>query len=353
MEHSLYIRAALGQKTERFPIWMMRQAGRYMREYQNIRKHYPLVEMFKTPEIVAKVTLQPITAFGMDAAILFSDILVIPDALGLGLNFIENQGPVFSRPIETMAQIDALDLNCLHERLEYVYTSIRLTQAQLKPLNIPLIGFAGGPFTVASYCVGSGKGHDLNTVLKFYFSQPHLMHRFLDVIADATILYLNRQIMAGVDAIQLFESWMSVLSRELFIELALPYLKKVIEGIQRPSHVPITLFGLANSVFYPLLMDLDIQVIGFDSKAHLPEMRKAIPYQFAIQGHLDPYFLLAPHSILKSQVSKLLDSMQGSSGYIFNLGHGVMPEVPEENVLRVVEQVKAFQNDLETSLCVL
>jgi uroporphyrinogen decarboxylase len=291
-------------------------------------------EVMATPELACEVTLQPIHAFGMDAAIIFSDILTIPDAFGLGLDFPENKGPVFQRLIQRKADVDNLDLSLIKEKLHYVAEAIRLAKGELK--ETPLLGFSGAPFTLASYMVG----RNLEEFMKIVFTDLPMIHSLLDKLSYAVADYINLQIKAGADAIQIFDSWSSVLSWSYFQELSLPYLKKTLTLVHNPEKVPITLFGTSYSVFYPLLQDLGIQAISFDSKASLPAIRPLVPSHIALQGNLDPHFLLAPKSILKEQTELLLNGMKGKNGFIFNLGHGVMPAVPEENVKFVVDLVK-------------
>jgi len=342
VSQSLYIRTARCQQTERFPVWMMRQAGRYMSAYQQIRQKHSLMQMFRNPDIVAEVTLQPIRAFGMDAAILFSDILVVPDALGLGLSFVDNQGPCFAKPIQSMDDVQSLEPEKILEKLDYVMQGIALTKKGLEayaPIT-PLIGFAGAPFTVASYIVGNGKGHSLPEFMKIMLSAPEMIHALLHKIAEATILYVNKQIEAGVDAIQFFDSWTNVLSLTFFKELALPYLKKVIAAIHNPKKIPIAVFGLANSVFYPFLQESGATVIGFDSHADMRVMRQAITPAIAIQGNLDPHLLYAPRKVLEDTVLSMLISMRNSRGFIFNLGHGIFPDIQEDQIRCVVDLVK-------------
>ncbi len=337
MRTSLYLKAARAEAVDRPPVWLMRQAGRYMKSYQAIRKKYTMLEVMRNPELATEVTLQPIKAFGMDAAIIFSDILTVPDALGLELDFPEGQGPVFGHTIKTLKDVENLNPSLISEKLDYVAKAIKLTK---KNLDRPLIGFAGAPFTLASYMVGDGKGHDLTKFMSFAFSNKPILLALLEKLAEASANHLNLQIKAGVDAIQIFDSWSSVLSWGYFQELALPYLKKTISLLQNPKKVPITVFGTGHSVFYPLLQDIGANVISLDSKIDMAIARKEIRPDMAVQGNLDPYFLLAPKKELTLQVKKLLKSMKGQPGFIFNLGHGVLPTVPEENVKLLVSLVQ-------------
>lgn len=335
VQQSPYLKATRGESPPHVPIWMMRQAGRYMQAFRDLRARHSFMKVLKTPELALEVTLQPIRAFGMDAAILFSDILVIADALDCGLEYQDQQGPSISKPIRTMEDIENLPLEYLEERLQYVFEAVKLVKKELEPLGIPLIGFAGAPFTLASYLMG--EKHDLGQFLKTYYTQPELVRSLLEVLTAVTIRYLNALVEAGVDALQIFDSWSNVLNWSLFQQLSSAYLKQIVEGVLRPADLPITLFGTANSVFYPLLIDCGAQVISFDSKIDLGRVKKELPAHLGIQGNLDPYFLLAPRSILTKEVSSILKSMESHPGFIFNLGHGVLPNTPEDNVKLVVE----------------
>lgn len=336
------MKAAKCKEVDHFPIWLMRQAGRYMKVYQKLREKYTMLDLCLTPELACEVTLQPIKAFGFDAAIIFSDILMLPHALGLRVDFHDKTGIHISNPIQKMEDVNRLDIRNIEEKMHFVLKAIELTKKELEPYKTPLIGFAGSPFTVSSYLVGEGQGHDLGKFMRFLFSNFEVVHALMDKLTVATADYLSAQIKAGVDAIQIFDSWSNVLSWGYFKEITLPYLKKVIALTKNPKKVPITLFGTSNSVFYPLLQDIGTDVISFDSKVDILDMRKSVKKNIAVQGNLDPYFLLAPREILHKQALSMLESMQGQLGYIFNLGHGVMPDVPEENVKYLVDLVKSF-----------
>jgi uroporphyrinogen decarboxylase len=340
VHQSLYLQAARGQETTRAPIWMMRQAGRYMQSFRDLRTRHSFMTILRTPELAVEVTLQPIKAFGMDAAILFSDILVIADALDCGLDYIDQQGPVISKPIRHIKDIEKLPLEAIEEKLEYVFKAVKLAKAELAPLGIPLIGFAGAPFTLASYLMGDGVRHDLGQFLKIYYTQPDLVTRLMEVLTKVTTRYLNALIEAGVDALQIFDSWTNVLNWSLFHQLSSTYLRQIIDNLKRPADLPVTVFGTANSVFYPLLEDSGVDVISFDSKISLAHVRSHLPHHLAIQGNLDPYFLLAPRSVLKKEVLSILNSMKFHKGFIFNLSHGVLPSTSEDQVKFVVDLVQ-------------
>lgn len=334
-----YLRAAHCLEVEETPIWMMRQAGRFMASFQKIRQRYSFIELVKTPELATHVTLMPIHAFSMSAAILFSDITVIADALDLGLRYKEGFGPSVERPIQSQQDVDRLVIpDKIEEKLSYVMEAIKMTKQELD--TVPLIGFAGAPFTVMTYLLKDNLSRRPRECMKWILGSHSVVHSFLDTLSCLTASYLNAQIKAGVDAIQLFES--QVLSWSLFTTYALPYLKKVIQRLENPKNIPITLFGTSFTSLYPLLQDIGAHVISFDSRMSILKMRQAIAPHIAVQGNLDPYYLLAPKELLKKEVMAILESMEGQRGFIFNLGHGVFPEVPEDHVKFVVDIVRNF-----------
>lgn len=340
-KESAYLKAARCEEVEHFPVWLMRQAGRYMKVYRKLREKYSMLEIIKSPELACEVTMQPIKAFGLDAAIIFSDILTIPEGLNLGLEFVEGKGPVLAKTIMTQSDVDALDVDLIPGNVDYVIKAIELTKSELR--DIPLIGFAGSPFTVASYMLGGRKRDDLISFMPMVLSNLPMVCALLDKLSTITIRYLDAQIKAGIDAIQIFDSWSNYLSWSMFKELSIPYLRKIIQGLNNPKNIPITVFGTNYSVFYPLLDAIGANVISIDSHADIAVARKSLPKHIAVQGNLDPNFLLGPRELLKEQTLSLLDSMKGTKGFIFNLGHGVLPNVPEDNVKFLVDLVKNYR----------
>lgn len=337
---SNYLRAANCLDVDHAPIWMMRQAGRYMKSFQALRKKHSFLKIVRTPELATEVTLQPIKAFGMSAAILFSDITVIADALNLGLKYQEGIGPSVERPIQTQQDVDALMTEKCLDRLSYVFESIKMVKREL--MQTALIGFAGAPFTVMTYLLKDNLSHGPRKCMRWILHQQVIAHALLDKLSTLTADYLSAQIQAGVDAIQIFESWSHLLSCSFFKQYALPYLKKVIEKLDNPKSIPITIFGTSFSSLYPLLQNIGAQVISFDSRVPIRTMRQAIRSDIAVQGNLDPYFLLASKKVLEKEVMEILESMVEQRGFIFNLGHGVFPEIPEDNVKFVVDLVNNF-----------
>lgn len=335
--NSLLIDALHCRNQKRAPVWLMRQAGRYMPEYRALRAKHSFLEMCHCPELVAEVTQQPIQAFGMDAAILFSDILVIPEALGVGLRFDEGAGPIIERPLATASDIIKLPSVEMKEALDYVSQGIRLL---LPSLKVPLIGFCGAPFTLASYMIEGKTSRDLRKTKQWMLRDPVSFHALLNRLAEAAGDYLEMQVDAGVQAVQIFDSWAGVLGHAQFCEFSLAYLKKIVARLK--PKVPVTLFCRGASVFAPDLIQAAPNAISIDWNARLSDIRRVVPYPIALQGNLDPDLLYAPLPKLRQEVTALLDSMKGDRGYIFSLGHGITPEVPVEAVRELVDCVKAY-----------
>jgi uroporphyrinogen decarboxylase len=306
-----------------------------MSSYRALRKRYSFLSMCHEPDLIAQTTLLPIQAYGMDAAILFSDILVVAEAMGVGLRFEEQVGPLIERPIQSRQQIKALP-SPDPSKLTFVAQGIRQLKSQL---HVPLIGFCGAPFTVASYMIEGKTSRDLKKTKRWMFQDPQGFHALLKKIGDWSICYLKLQIEAGVDAIQIFDSWANSLAHHPFREFSLRYLQYLLNGI-RDTKIPTLLFCRGSSVFAPQLAELQPAGIGLDWNCHLSHIRHSIPKTIALQGNLDPDTLYAPLSRLESEVQRLLDEMEGDPGYIFNLGHGIAPDVSEEAVHTLVDCVK-------------
>lgn len=330
---SLFIQSCLNQNTSgKIPVWMMRQAGRYLPEYQVLRKKYGFKQMMSTPELATEITLQPIRRFGMDAAILFSDILVTAEALGFPVEFIEKKGPVFHRPFTPNTTLPQhVDVPF---KLSYVFDAIKLLK---KELRVPLIGFAGAPFTVASYLIEGGSSASLEKVKKWMIDDPKSLHHLLSSLTSITKSYLEEQIRLGVDAVQLFDTWAGLLSHASFKTFALPYIKEIVRNLS----CPVLFYTRHTSAFLDLLKDLPIQVLSVDWQSCLSFCRKNVA--FSLQGNLDPQLLLGQdHNQIFLEVSDILDKMQGNPGYIFNLGHGVLPPTSPDTVKAIVDFVHAY-----------
>jgi uroporphyrinogen decarboxylase len=344
MKDSLFIKAALSQETERPPVWMMRQAGRFMPEYWEIKNKYSFLEMCKTPEIAADVTMLPVDLLGIDAAILFSDILVTGEAMGGDLSFEQGVGPKFANPVRTAQDIDALDVDVTH-RLQYVADAIKVIQQRLSALGdkqIPLIGFAGAPFTVMSYLVEGGSSKDFKLTKLMINNHPELAHKLLSKIATVTADYLNLQIAAGVNAVQIFDSWALALSWDDYTEFSHRYIKEIISKLNRKD-IPVISFCKGSSVFAPLMAEAKPDVVSIDWNVDLRDIKQRLPQGMAVQGNLDPFILYADKKVIKEKIHKLFERMRGEKGFIFNLGHGIMPDIPFDNVKYAIEVVKEFR----------
>jgi len=332
------LKALSCQNTGRPPVWLMRQAGRYMPEYRALRAKYSFLDMCHQPELVVEITQLPLTVFGMDAAILFSDILVIPEALGLGLRFEDQVGPILERPLKTPADIAALPVLDVSDSLSYVAQSIRLLKERLE---VPLLGFAGAPFTIASYMIEGGSSPALKKTKQWMLRDPVSFHRLLEKIADDTIAYLNLQIDAGVDAVQLFDSWAHVLGHVQFREFSLAYLKRIVEGL-KPRNVPVILFCRGASVFAKQLAEAAPAGISLDWNTDITQMRLTIPQSIALQGNIDPDLLYAPKEVIQKELDRLITGMKGDKGFILNLGHGIHPDTPVDAVKYLIDAVKRY-----------
>ncbi|PRD54498.1 uroporphyrinogen decarboxylase [Sphingobacterium gobiense] len=339
LQNDLLIRAALSQSTERPPVWMMRQAGRFMPEYWEIKHKYSFLEMCKTPEIAADVTMLPVDLLDIDAAILFSDILVTAEAMGGELSFEQGVGPRFNNPVRTQADVDMLETDCI-DKLQYVADAIHVIQERLAG-RIPLIGFAGAPFTILSYLVEGGSSKDFKRTKLLLNNQPALAHQLLQKIADVTINYLNMQIEAGVNAVQLFDSWALALSWNDYRDFSHYYNKYILANIKRS--VPVISFCKGSSVFAPMMAEANPNVISIDWNADLKNVKQLLPAGIAVQGNLDPFVLYADKYVIKDKIMQLFERMRGEQGFIFNLGHGIMPDIPFDNVKYAIDVVKEFR----------
>ncbi|MFD1768370.1 uroporphyrinogen decarboxylase [Sphingobacterium suaedae] len=339
LQNDLLIKAALSQQTERPPVWMMRQAGRFMPQYWEIKNKYSFLEMCKTPEIAADVTMLPVDLLDIDAAILFSDILVTAEAMGGDLSFEQGVGPRFSNPVRSAADVERLDVDCL-DKLQYVVDAIRVIQQRLEG-RIPLIGFAGAPFTILSYLVEGGSSKDFKLTKLLLNNEPALAHRILKKIADVTIKYLNMQIDAGVNAVQLFDSWALALSWNDYRDFSHYYNTYILAHIKRS--VPVISFCKGSSVFAPMMAEANPDVISVDWNADLKNIKQSLPQGIAVQGNLDPFVLYAEKHVIKEKIHQLFERMRGENGFIFNLGHGIMPDIPFDHVKYAVDVVKEFR----------
>jgi uroporphyrinogen decarboxylase len=336
------IRACRRQEVDRAPVWMMRQAGRYMSEYRALRAKYDFMTMCKTPELAAEVSLQPYEILGVDAVIMFSDILVPVEAMGMKVDIIESKGPVLEDPIRSEAQVARLVVPDPVETMPFVMETIRLLRKRLDH-EAPLIGFAGAPFTLASYMVEGGGTRNYAEIKRMMYSDPMTLHSLLDKLAETIILYINAQIEAGAQVVQLFDTWAGELSAADYEEFALPYEQKIFERIHRgPSGltVPAILYINGCSHILEKMVESGANVLSVDWRIDLAEARRRVGDEVALQGNLDPCELLGTPETIAESVKEILKK-GGGLGHIVNLGHGILPMVPVENARAFIEAAKA------------
>lgn len=342
MKNTLYNQAATHSNSDRPPIWMMRQAGRFLPEYREIRQNHSFLDMMKNPDLATEITLQPIRRFGMDAAIMFSDILVTAEALGSDLDFVEKKGPVIANPIRSMDDIKNLPDVDMKTHAHYVYKTLNNLSSELKNTSTALLGFCGAPFTVASYMIEGGSSPDLRTVKTMMGHEPEILHALLNKLADISIDYLHLQIEAGAEGVQIFDTWAGHLSYLDFQSFSLPYIKKIVDGIKAKHSTPISVYSRYSSNFGPLFETLNIDVLSVDWQCDMAQMRQSLRPDLALQGNLDPLLLLGSRDTIKTRTLAILDSMKGDPGFIFNLGHGVIPQIDPDNVKLVVDLVQSY-----------
>ncbi len=325
------------QPVDATPVWIMRQAGRYLPEYRKLRQQAgSFMTLCKTPELACAVTLQPLARFPLDAAILFSDILTIPDAMGLGLSFQEGEGPHFDRPLRSAKDIFALGVPDPEINLRYVLDAIKMIQHELAG-KVPLIGFCGSPWTLATYMV-EGKANKLFPAIQNMLKEePHLLHTLLDILAQSISLHLNAQIKAGVQVVMVFDTWGGMLDTPNYQEFSLRYVKQVIAGLN--SATPIILFTKNGGQWLELMADSGCDVVGVDWLVNLGEARLRVGPKVVLQGNMNPDVLSQTPEIIRAEVVKILADYGGGSGHIFNLGHGITPNIPFENVAVLVDAV--------------
>ena len=351
MRNDTFLRALLREPTEYTPIWIMRQAGRYLPEYNATRKRAgSFLALAQTPELACEVTLQPLERFPLDAAILFSDILTVPDAMGLGLHFVEGEGPRFHRPVRDEAAIAKLAPPPL-EKLRYVFDAVSLIRRELAG-RVPLIGFSGSPFTLACYMIEGGGSDDFRTVKAMMYSRPDLLHRLLAVNADAVAAYLNAQIDAGAQAVQVFDTWGGALSHAAFEEFSLAYSRRVLAKVTREREgraVPRILFTKGGGQWLEAMRDAGADALGVDWTTDLGSARRRVGDRVALQGNMDPMALFATPEAIQREARRVLDSYGAGAGHVFNLGHGISQHTPPEHVAALVETVHAHSRKLRAA----
>ncbi|MGD8383798.1 MAG: uroporphyrinogen decarboxylase, partial [Lysobacterales bacterium] len=343
MKNDLYLRALLRQPTERTPVWVMRQAGRYLPEYRQLRDEAgSFMNLCSNPELACEATMQPIRRFGLDAAILFSDILTVPDAMGLGLYFAAGEGPRFEHVIASAADVKRLQAVDPWQSLRYVMDAVSLIRKTLDGA-VPLIGFSGSPWTLATYMVEGGSSKNFAKIKNMIYGDPETAHQLLDKLADSVCAYLNAQIESGAQAVQIFDTWGGVLAPEMFSEFSLAYLGKIVAGLKRThagQRIPVVLFCKGCNAHLEALAATGCDALGVDWTISLGDARTRVGERVALQGNLDPAVLLTNPGVIEQQVRETLASYGRGSGHVFNLGHGITPDVPPEHMQVLIDSVR-------------
>jgi uroporphyrinogen decarboxylase len=341
------IKALLKEPVDCTPVWMMRQAGRYLPEYRELRATVDgFMGLCQNPELACEVTLQPLRRFDLDAAILFSDILTIPDAMGLGLYFENNEGPKFKNPVRTEADVKKLFVPDPSKELNYVIETVRKIKKELSH-KTPLIGFAGSPWTIATYMIEGGSTKSFSIIKKMMYQSPELLHQVLSVLAKSVAVYLNAQIEAGVDTVMIFDTWGGVLTPETYELFSLNYMKQIVDELKKTHdgrRIPNILFTKQASQWLEVMASSGCDALGVDWTIDIGEARARVGNQVALQGNLDPAVLNASPEVIRESVKTILESFGDHPGHVFNLGHGITPDIPFENVKVMVDAVHEFSH---------
>lgn len=346
-----FLRALLRQPVDYTPVWLMRQAGRYLPEYRATRSRAgSFLQLCQNTELATEVTLQPLDRFDLDAAILFSDILTVPNAMGLGLHFVEGEGPKFAHPLqdeEAVRRLQVPDMN----KLQYVFEAVKSIRLALDG-RVPLIGFSGSPFTLACYMVEGSGSRDFRLLKTMMYKRPELLHHILTTNAEAVTLYLNEQIEAGAQAVQIFDTWGGILSDACFVEFDLFYLRQVISGLKRHAHgrqVPVVLFTKGGGLWLEKLAQSGADALGTDWTINLHQARERVGHQVALQGNLDPFALFGTEERIDSEVKRLLTDYGYGSGHVFNLGHGINQHTDPEQIKYLIDAVHRLSPKFHSS----
>ena len=342
LKNDRYIRALLKQEVDKTPVWMMRQAGRYLPEYKATRAQAgDFMSLCRNADLACEVTLQPLRRFDLDAAILFSDILTIPDAMGLGLYFSEGEGPRFERPISCKKDVDNLIMPDPEGELQYVMNAVRTIRRDLKG-EVPLIGFSGSPWTLATYMVEGSGSKFFTKIKKMAFAEPQILHLLLDKLADSVIAYLNAQIAAGAQSVMVFDTWGGILSPRDYKDFSLQYMHKIVDGLTRNydgQKIPVTLFTKNGGQWIEQIADTGCDAIGLDWTIDIKEAKARVGSRVALQGNMDPSMLYASPERIRQEVATILEGFGTGNGHVFNLGHGIHLDVPPENAKVFVDAV--------------
>ncbi|HDR1157363.1 uroporphyrinogen decarboxylase [Pasteurella multocida] len=345
LKNDRYLKALLREPVDMTPVWMMRQAGRYLPEYRATRAVAgDFMSLCRNAELACEVTLQPLRRYPLDAAILFSDILTIPDAMGLGLSFGVGEGPKFAHPIETQRAVQNLPIPDPEGELQYVMNAVRTIRRELKG-EVPLIGFSGSPWTLATYMVEGGSSKAFTKIKKMLYADPQLLHQLLDKLADAVILYLNAQIKAGAQSVMIFDTWGGVLGHREYLDFSLHYMHKIVAGLIRENEgrkVPVTLFTKGGGMWLEAMVETGCDALGVDWTVNLAQAKARVGHKVALQGNMDPSVLYASPARIEQEVRSILADFGEGSGHVFNLGHGIHQDVPEQSPAVFVNAIHQF-----------
>ena len=341
LQNDVFLRALLKQDVDYTPVWMMRQAGRYLPEYRATRAQAgDFLSLCKNTELATEVTIQPLERFDLDAAILFSDILTIPDAMGLGLYFAEGEGPKFERPIRTEADVMALQVADM-DKLRYVTDAVSSIRKALNG-RVPLIGFSGSPFTLACYMIEGGGSKEFRLIKTMMYQRPDLLHKILDVLADSVIVYLNAQIAAGAQAVQIFDTWGGALSHVAYREFSLRYMQKIVAGLTREAEgrqVPVIAFTKGGGLWLEAMADIGVDALGLDWTVDLGAARERVGDKVTLQGNFDPMALFGTPESIEQEVARILAEFGSGNGHVFNLGHGINQHTNPEHAKVLIDAV--------------
>lgn len=345
LDNDRLLRALVREPVDRTPVWIMRQAGRYLPEYRQIREEAgSFMNLCRNPELACEVTLQPLRRFDLDAAILFSDILTVPDAMGLGLYFEPGEGPRFEHTVRDAATVDRLPIPDVDSELRYVTDALSRVRRELQG-RVPLIGFAGSPWTLATYMVEGGSSKDFRHIKALAYDQPAVMERLLDKTARAVTAYLNAQIEAGAQAVMIFDTWGGSLAHDAYPQFSLRYAQQIIDGLIRNREgrrVPVIFFTKGGGIWLETIAESGADALGIDWTLSMDEARRRVGDRVALQGNLDPSILYARPEVIHREVERVLREFGSGSGHVFNLGHGVHPQIPPEHVKAMVDAVRSL-----------
>ncbi|MGC6343140.1 uroporphyrinogen decarboxylase [Bisgaard Taxon 45] len=345
LKNDRYLKALLREPVDMTPVWMMRQAGRYLPEYRATRAIAgDFMSLCRNADLACEVTLQPLRRYALDAAILFSDILTIPDAMGLGLSFGVGEGPKFAHPIESKSAVQNLPIPDPEGELQYVMNAVRTIRRELKG-EVPLIGFSGSPWTLATYMVEGGSSKAFTKIKKMLYADPQLLHQLLDKLADSVILYLNAQIKAGAQSVMIFDTWGGVLGHREYLAFSLHYMHKIVDGLIRHHEgrkVPVTLFTKGGGMWLDAMAETGCDALGLDWTVNLAEAKARVGHKVALQGNMDPSVLYASPDRIEQEVRSILADFGEGSGHVFNLGHGIHQDVPAQSPQVLVEAIHHF-----------